>query len=136
MKPHELRLGNMVMYKGREIVVESISQAGINMQLFYDGNGVDGDPYNEWVPFSEISAIPLNFAILEDYRFVVDVSYDCPMVQKDALVLFGYDNEFGANFGHTTQLDASVKYLHQLQNLHYVLTGEELNFRAVPNNIP
>ncbi len=120
VQAHELRIGNMVEYNSIFYEVWSIDKDYLEL----DSEAADSHADN--IKTLSANPIPLTPEILEKYGFDYDASYDVPKVQKGNLVLFGYENEFGANFGHVTQLDVHVKYLHQLQNLYFALTGEEL----------
>ena len=122
MTANELRIGNWVLHTNGNgdftFEIEEILAKGIN--VVHNG-GI-------WfIKYEYIEPITITPEILEKCGFDYDASYDVPKVQKGNFILWGYENEFGANFGHIEQLDVSVKHLHQLQNLYFALCGEELN---------
>lgn len=81
------------------------------------------------IALQDLNPIPLTPKILEKCGFDYDASYELPKVQKGNFILWdSCDGTFGANFGYLMQLDVDVEFLHQLQNLYYALTGEELNY--------
>ena len=49
-------------------------------------------------------------------------------IERGGFMMFWYDNELSANFGHVADLSRHIKHLHELQNLYFSLTGTELNY--------
>lgn len=119
MKANELRIGNLV-FNG-SVVIKVWMLAGKNV------NGFDSE--EEDFPFTPI---PLTEECLLKFGFKKDS--DNSMVKNDIAIfldkrfrtnLFLRDNQenkwFSFNF--------KVKYMHQLQNIHFALTSEELKFK-------
>jgi hypothetical protein len=130
--PKELRVGNWLQYKNTPFEVEEIVIGGINM--YQEGYSVYG--------FGECDTIPLIPEILEKCGFM-----DIPFQRGMAFINLDsspYDNrvlEYSKSTNNiyivcsqggegeeinTTKMLTQVKYLHQLQNLYFALTGSEL----------
>jgi hypothetical protein len=116
MKANELRIGNWVDVNGKFCKVQSISDDGINYTDETDH--YEDQSYNYILWCSIFDPIPLTPEILEKagfekglngYFFKGGVEYN---LKRHMLEGFGY---------------CEILYLHQLQNLYYALTGEELN---------
>lgn len=130
----KLQLGNLVYEcrpEGKEIIeVEYISK------FFINGTGI-----------SAIKPIPITEEWLLKFGFVIrDKSYSLnyggesmryAMLEKSNTPLFmlffhgrfGFNTEEGRKNG-----DYCIQYVHQLQNLHFALTGEELIFNTTQND--
>jgi hypothetical protein len=120
MNSNELRIGNWVLYEGKPTKVDEI--------FFGEFKHLKAEP------------IELTAEVLEKYDFENTGSNwytkkyftDC----KEALELIRIDinaNTFRASIENDDSEDEPaytakpVKHLHQLQNLFYALTGEEIN---------
>lgn len=125
INPNELRKGNIVMVNGDKTVVEMIWPDGINEDV------QPADTFN----FStrlyadyELDPIPITTKLLER----------CGFEFKDGLHKFGVF-EIGMDGDDFLQMKMSVRinravivklqYLHQLQNIYFALTGEELTIK-------
>ena len=121
MKANELRIGNWIEWAGNNIRVTEICEF-IDADAGRQGLNIDG----AWL--DDCSPIPLTPEILEKVGFEkVDNFYFHPLIGDYSME--AYDDEFifacddcfyNVNLKH-------VKYLHQLQNLYFALTGYELN---------
>jgi uncharacterized protein YpbB len=119
IKPNELRVGNLIIYAGRIITVTAIKK-----NLIFNGKNFDLNMEPCYEPFR---GIQLTDEILRDW---------CCF--KDYVGIFSHEKigsiMFKPVYGHSHFLVksnggyplTSVKYLHQLQNLYFALTGEEL----------
>lgn len=111
MNANELRIGNIVEWGRLPFTVCSIGKSHVE---------------NEWwsKPISEIYAIPLTEEVLLKYGFKFDCEFnltrDMFEIQKSNInhnsFLFYMKGAYGVE----------LKYLHQLQNLFFALTGQEL----------
>lgn len=116
MEANELRIGNWV-------------NVGYNKQFDLD----DFENYfGEWKAFSNdaIEPIPLTPEILEKAGFE-DVKYAWKLEVKDSGFIVMHNNDKASfvtgdydELGF--QLKYEIKYLHQLQNIYFALTGKEL----------
>ena len=113
---NELRIGNNVVWDNPILNIKE--QIQINCEDFeLITNKNLGNKYHP---------IPLTPEILEKCGFDSDWSYDIPKYQKNNFIMFWDGETLSASFGHMVDLSVYLKHLHQLQNLYYALTGEEL----------
>lgn len=128
----ELRIGNLIIldWDGSR----SIQQIdGINL---YDGN----EPrvwFREWDDFalSCIDSIPLTPEILHKCGFASSFTSDpqepdaSQVYEINLLFLHQHIEKENRFFWYNGDVEMEVKYLHQLQNLYFALTGTELNYQ-------
>ena len=113
MKANELRIGNLIYSKG---LLEY-------RKVHYGMLSLNNDRFNELY-----EPIPLTPEILEKAGFVKGLSsaihrrQDYQMERFGIICICNSENQFFVN-GRLVVL----KYVHQLQNLYFALTGEELN---------
>jgi hypothetical protein len=117
--PREIRSGNWVI---------KVTGTDVNMQSFFEYKTIAVDEYN--YTFSKVCfPIKITPAILEKSSFIHefgDWSIKSPHEGVDAGLLFlSFRHNEGWYLGKI-KLWAQPIYLHQLQNLFYALTNEEL----------
>lgn len=137
IQANELRIGNWVKrYDGVDIQVSNIGKVGLGLDI-----GPKGMPiYLEW---SKFEPIPLTTEILGKCGFekqggtwfFIEYFTDCMEAAEKCGVtinlttgrcfIFQNDEEEGADGAY---LKHRIEHLHQLQNLYFALTGEELNY--------
>lgn len=110
----ELRLGNFVYY-GESI--RQITAIGNSPQRKFVG--VD----NMITEFEVIKPIPLSQEILKKCGFEYVGYWQLNDIELCDMVY----GEFMVAYLHTANHE--IKHLHQLQNLYYALTGQELNYQ-------
>jgi hypothetical protein len=116
MKASELRIGNLIYNKQGNIVYVNTNHLTL---LSY---GIE----------NEFNPIPLTEEWLLKFGFEVsggEISYN-----KNKLSIYFGDTILSGKNGRTywnswTILEESPKYVHQLQNLYFALTGEELTIK-------
>jgi hypothetical protein len=103
MKANQLRIGNKVSYEGSNVTVNTISDEEVT--------------FSDYVSF--------------DYPQIEDISGI--ELTEEWMVRFGWKDGFAKGmlirYGLKIRLlghDMDTQYLHQLQNLYFSLTGEEL----------
>jgi hypothetical protein len=112
----DLRVGNYVLVYGTDV----FKCAGIDERMFYTYRD---DGQREGYSLAAVSPIPLTTEILEKCGFERDTVTKTEVYRFPKLSLMrGLDNEY--RFFDIKS--APIKYLHQLQNLYFALTGEEL----------
>jgi hypothetical protein len=130
----ELRIGNFVKDKnGKLIVVDSIVTAegeGINAGILY--NGCIPDYYQQ-----DIFPIELSNEFLIKLGFKQDIDEDF-IIENGRLALILVEDEqqnwsvrYREDIGMpymAFNINTPMDYLHQLQNLYYCLTGEDLQY--------
>jgi len=127
----DLRIGNLVTDEFYEnfntiITVHSINKEGVNLEIEDDGNWAECA--QRWIgveyKFDKLFGIPLTPEILEKCGFAkLPNCFDCERFhiakEDEADYWWCFFNKNGAFIN-------KIKYLHQLQNLYFALTGEEL----------
>jgi hypothetical protein len=115
MTANELRIGNLVLDgKNRIVEVDSITELGINIE--HDSLTLFFEPFN---PFGD-----------EDNN---DVIKPIPLTEE-WLLKFGFECVYtlDRSFQHL-DCEYDLEYVHQLQNLYFALTGEELTIKDTAN---
>ena len=121
MEAKELRIGNYIMFSDNNgISYRKISCIKINEFGFY--SDIDG------VNLGICKPIPLTEEWLLKFGFVESQDIDTIFGLK--LNDFWYINEFQIrNKFNAILLEVELKYVHQLQNLYFALTNEELTLK-------
>lgn len=116
---NELRIGNWVQVNSPIMQVKEITDHTIGLYM----PGSEADPF--LYDIDEVFPIPLSPEILEKCGFKKHNNY----YTKDEFYIFEAFNS-GKCFSYSTdQYYVELTSLHQLQNLYYSLTGEELIFK-------
>lgn len=110
MKTTELRIGNYIMANGKQINVGHIQDNFYGILI--NGNGVDTEIY---------APIPLNEEWLLKFGFTEEVG-NVFHVDDWFFVL----KKLKGNFIFPAFWHVKIRYVHQLQNLYFALTGKEL----------
>lgn len=118
MNANELRLGNYILNeKGTPSEIREISYYG---RLFVDDNLWAQDVYNcEPIPLTKETLLKCGFGEVGFYENVVHKGDFRVHIAGEADCLAKYE-------ANGNCLEIEVKALHQLQNLYFALTGEEL----------
>lgn len=128
MKAKELRIGNIVFYPGikfpeQEVgIVKSIKESGgenpTDKSIFeLEIEGVEGFFYE-----AVIQPVLLTSAFLERIGFKLG----CGVANKDGFLLF-YNHDLELYGIKQNGKWIKIKYIHQLQNIYFILKNEELN---------
>lgn len=106
MKANELRIGNLIQHNGRSFAVDTIDSSVLN--------GVEPIPLTkDWMDrfgFDEDGCVPIN----NPNTLQVTKSLD--------VIVYEESNDFICLGG--------VAFVHQLQNIYFALTGEELTVKT------
>ena len=126
MNSEELRIGNYIQHNGREVKVHSITNAGIGIAGF---EAAANGPEEAFIKYDEAAEISLTERSLFNLGFE-DIGGD------DSERTFVYkDNRRIKIKVHQTDLIhlelannywGQIKAVHNLQNLYYILIGEDL----------
>jgi hypothetical protein len=113
MKANELRIGNLVMYSNGGILfkVIGISEFGIDVEDDIETTYMEYENFNPF-PLTKELLLKFGFEKRENGHFV-----------KDGIVLYPIRDLY---FRGNLFIKADIKYVHQLQNLYFALTGKEL----------
>ena len=111
IQARELRLGNVIHLKDKgEYTIDC---------------GHDLDELLSWGDVDYANGIPITEDWLLKFGFEKD-TYFLSEALKFTNVLFEYNPQLRLWFYKNCSLDIEIKYVHQLQNLYYALTGTEL----------
>lgn len=113
MKVAELRSGNWITFLDYPIKVGPKEIVGLSQ---IEAGGIHSD---------EMEPIPLTPEILEMAGFEVPDGYNDTVLYKDGIMIDFHLGEYKLRENNRIKL----KYLHQLQNLYFALTGEELEIK-------
>lgn len=125
IEAEELRIGNFVLNNKNEIIeIESIGwQHGINLCV---DSGRDYCILDADYSFSEITPIPLTEEWLLRLGFEKKASY---FLHEKHSVRIETGNMYEWNYNRYEYGKIKIEYTHQLQNLYFALTGEELEVK-------
>lgn len=133
MKLNELRIGNLIMFShadGEPYEIFWFNNIGWSKRDDFNGdikNYYEGIYYNrrlEPIPLTDEWLLRFGFEKISTYEYSLDkINY--PFNYKDGKV-----NITPGGIGDDTYgIDIPCKYVHQLQNLYFALTGEELIYK-------
>lgn len=116
MEANELRIGNLIMVDGFIEIIKSINEIGINIFL-------DDGIIIEYAEFYELEPIKLTEEILLKCGFI-----PCSIIDNhfniSGMCIWKCNDMFLCD-----KNGVHIKYLHQLQNLYWCLTNEELTIK-------
>lgn len=118
MKASELRIGNLVSYRSNTVVIDTLSSSDQCIII---------DRYFKYAEqhLTNIKPIPLTEEWLVKFGFN-NLNLNCSnymfeLIHND---MIGYRFSIEGQYGYP-----EIKYVHQLQNLYFALTGEELTIK-------
>lgn len=127
IKANELRIGNFIEYDGRIFQIDTISNEFPTLNTDEFGIGV--------VDWNNIQPIPLTEEWLLNFGFGIDEEYDNTFIDntslKNEIIRVSIDSHYFTIelfCGQVLEIP-NIKYVHQLQNLYFALTGEELTIK-------
>ena len=136
MQANELRIGNYVTH-GNEKLCKVISIENDKAELSYDGesNGISWHyfkkvhPFIEPIPLTEEWLVKFGFEKKEDLNSK-DYPFAHSIFTKSSKSRLCNEFKIGANQnGFHFYSMVYINYIHQLQNLYFALTGEELEIK-------
>ena len=127
MQASELRLGNRIQYNGDYGTVITISEYGVTVAF---------EEEEMYLTYNQIKPIPLTYDRLLKCGFdrehnepnkVDTIVYDIYYITgTDYLIEYYYEDGLWL-FTDDIGLKVFISYLHEIQNLIFALTGQELN---------
>lgn len=120
MKPQELRIGNLVQYKGEVAKIEKITKRKIGYHK------EENESRMHYARLNEIEPIELTEEIVGKYFIRCGASYLRDMNRAEI-----YQSCKGwclnlNNSNYSAYVSSIVKYLHELQNAYYLANKKEL----------
>jgi hypothetical protein len=134
IKANELRIGNYIhiltsigktkipLPTGRYGLINNIRQDKVQILYNYETDPKSSCLFNR--AYESISPIPLTEEWLLKFGFRINTVDGLPWYEKECLTL-DYMFDFERHDASTNR----VHYVHQLQNLYFALTGEELTIK-------
>lgn len=123
MKANELRLGNLILSHGLVCEVEKIELDGIIAQFKHTYIEMDYTRGLEGIPLTEEWLVKFGFEYYYDNQY--SSTQDYLIIEKTT------DGYIKLSDGYYHD-GVPIKYVHQLQNLYFALTGKELNYSVNP----
>lgn len=121
MIPQELRIGNWVDYRMSDNPIQIAAKDLLDAET---------RPLDGWQMIYK--PIHLNSEILEAVGFEMDAAYQIPKWKnKEGFFFFSESGIDDFSVRLMDRFDIEIQYLHQLQNLYYLLTGKELTYTPV-----
>lgn len=137
MQKEELRIGNFVILdnpmhrpceSGKTHKVVGISEKSAHIMRIHDN--LMEDYYGQFYEF--IKPIPLTEEWLLNFGFKKHSEFNFfeKEIKPNKNFIVDYSMQSKDYFLCDTDIDTSIKCVHQLQNLYFALTGEELEIKA------
>ena len=128
MKATELRIGNLIEYKIEDELDERKEWWEISKVDFQDLTWLDSNPEDaDFRPIKITEEWLLKFGFEDitgvDYILHIDVDFKLILIPADA---FYPQIDKADDVGWSSISLNKIEYIHQLQNLYFSLTGEEL----------
>ncbi len=137
MDAKELRIGNLVKINN-SLLIETENEIykiiGFNERTdweFPDSDGVISLQHIESIrTYSQFSQFIEPIPLTEEWLLKFGFEYDSIIWGKELLMLSPNETFFNIWVETLTygRLEIEMRYVHQLQNLYFALTGEELNY--------
>lgn len=135
----ELRIDNLVLYgaHGPVLVIE-VKKTGKVRVEFLSEKSIENGYYKKTMDISQFDPIPLTPEWLERCGFVKNTreEWDGPKIELEHslewFTIKGYRSDSFMLMGSEWTMGKPFHYLHQLQNLYFALTGEELTIKELP----
>ena len=136
----ELRIGNKVINNHTNTIytVKSINVTDIGYSGFLNGHiwpleSVDGQPLDAYgIGFGVLDPIPLTPEIIEKWFGFEKIDFDYFELKAEKNYYCHID-ELGFGFALEHETFYICEYVHELQNLYFALTGEELKVNYEKN---
>lgn len=139
MKANELRIGNLIRFSedGTIFTIDSIEEKGLSVQNEKEIAWIDLEEF-EPIPITEEWLLEVGFQIKDQLSvhktkiyYISGIDVDYCIYFADFRQDFGFyieytDSPFDKDLGVLYPIAFGIKYVHQLQNLYFALTDEEL----------
>jgi hypothetical protein len=115
----ELRIGNWVKHGEQNVKVNDLPYLVDDNKDGYLINEIWADEY-EPIPLTPEILEKCGFELIKKPKYKLGHKYKIKYSKKNGSL-------FQVNMGGKFLIIANIRFLHQLQNLYFALTGEELN---------
>lgn len=127
MEAKELRIGNYVELLGHVVEIECISRLPMLNEMYWlkckkyvDTKIIHFKP----IPLTEEWLIKFGFYYSDDENEFLELK-----LMHNVKLYADYSNNFSTAILRIKENEVKIKHVHQLQNLFFVLTGEELEIK-------
>lgn len=126
MKANELRLGNYVKVGNKNYIIQELSNGLVRCAIRFKENRI--------CEIKEIEPVKLHSSMLENIKGCTKFSSRYEQAFKIGRSILSSNSLGEVNFIFFDEGDRyeRIEFLHQLQNLHFALWGEELVFSTEP----
>ena len=124
MKANELRINNLVDRVDYICNVKAIDEDGVILEPINYKGEVSGFQELKPIKLNKKWLVKLGFKHIGKNDYAIDVSFDTQLIICSGLH-FIFQDVFDIKI-FTTFSGRKIQYVHQLQNLYFALTGEEL----------
>ena len=125
MKANDLRIGNLVRWEDESKDIEKIT----SIEISHNNNGaVETENTEGFIYLFEFQPIPITPEWLERAGFEKNGIRWC---MKDIKFHISNVNGHCVYGNHAGDFIAKAQHIHQLQNLYFALTGNELEFKPL-----
>lgn len=125
MTTEELRIGNWVCDAKQPDIVFTVYGITQDKVMIYP-NDIDDEIPDEWISIDEVAPIELNDKWLMILYFENKGKYWRILFDRTMAILLHPELVEVSDGFDIIQLENEIKYVHQLQNLYYSLSGNEL----------
>lgn len=130
INPKELRIGNLLKCGDKIVEVEDIGDTGINLQWMHEMSGFDYD-------YGQLAPIELSPEWLEKLGFnrFANGAYHRNEMRTwriwydDYEKAVTYCTDIYQELGHAVYLPIRLEYVHQLQNIYFMMNEVELELK-------
>lgn len=129
IQANELRIGNLLEYQSDVFKLDTVQEIH---SLTWLRKNVH---YIKQLSLDDLKPIPLTPEILERCGFIKCINADDDVLFKKQYFEIEYMEFFseeknGFYYNNNMPHETHIRYLHQLQNLYFALTGEELELNS------
>lgn len=124
---NEVRLGNIIFRNGTEQIVSEIWKYGFSCEPINTDLYNEFDEKTEGVPLTEERLLKAGFKI-DGTVLTINQSHNGSFILENWGNNLTDEIELYYTAGYGIKLSIEIKYIHQLQNLYFALTGKELEF--------
>lgn len=124
MKAQELRIGNLFDYHGQSVHVMIITDS-VGFERF-----IDSEDFPKPIPLTPEWLEKFGFkSDLEDWYYITTVKDQYLASNPHGVYLSNTDPEDESKHADEFSVKLDIRYVHQLQNLYFALTGSELQVK-------
>lgn len=133
MKANELRIGNCILFEseGTNFIVKAIDNKGFEVYNQLESTWIEHDQFGG-IPLTEEWLIKFAIKIDHDISdvFCIEINNSLRTTVYILKVKNGWSIEIGSRSNGMVSFRSEIQYVHQLQNLYFALTGNELTINA------